>query len=50
MVENTGDVITDHGDGTDLVQSSVNYTLSPNVNLTLTGSSGLTAAGNKLDH
>src|SRR6185369_10763168 len=50
-VDNAGDVVTElPGEGTDLVQSSVNYTLSANVeNITLTGtSSGVNATGNAL--
>ena len=52
VVDNTGDVVTELTDeGTDLVQSSVTYTLSSNVeNLTLTGSSGLSGTGNALDN
>ena len=52
VVDNTGDVVTELTDeGVDLVQSSVTYTLSSNVeNLTLTGSSGLSGTGNALDN
>jgi Ca2+-binding RTX toxin-like protein len=52
VVDNTGDVIVEGaGEGVDLVQSSVNYTLSGGVeNLTLTGSSSLSATGNELDN
>ena len=51
-VDNTGDVITElTGEGTDAVSSSVTYTLATNVeNLTLTGTSGLSATGNDLDN
>ncbi|TND01466.1 MAG: putative rhizobiocin/RTX toxin and hemolysin-type calcium-binding protein [Gammaproteobacteria bacterium] len=49
VVDNTGDVVTENtGEGTDLVQSSVTYTLS-NVNvenLTLTGSTAINGTGN----
>ena len=52
VVENTGDVITENlNEGTDLVQSSVSYTLAANVdNLTLTGSSALNGTGNALNN
>jgi Ca2+-binding RTX toxin-like protein len=48
VVDNASDVITElAGEGTDIVQASVSYTLSANVeNLTLTGSSAINAAGN----
>ncbi|HUL02172.1 MAG TPA: calcium-binding protein, partial [Gemmatimonadales bacterium] len=48
VVDNTGDVITENaGEGADLVQSSVTYTLAANVdNLTLTGTSAINATGN----
>lgn len=50
VVENASDVVTEMaGQGTDLVQSSVNYTLSANVeNLTLTGAAALVGTGNIL--
>ncbi|MBI5907703.1 MAG: hypothetical protein HY853_03855 [Burkholderiales bacterium] len=60
VVDNVGDLVTENAaEGTDLVQSSINYTLTDNVeNLTLTGpsaASGLTPAntsgtGNALDN
>ncbi len=60
VVDNAGDLVTENSaEGTDLVQSSINYTLTDNVeNLTLTGptaASGLTPAntsgtGNALDN
>ena len=52
VVNNTGDVITeDEGAGTDLIQSSISYTASTNVeNLTLTGSSNINATGNALNN
>ncbi|KWT65078.1 MULTISPECIES: calcium-binding protein [unclassified Variovorax] len=48
LVDATADSVTElSGGGTDLVQSSVSYTLSANVeNLTLLGSSGISATGN----
>jgi Ca2+-binding RTX toxin-like protein len=48
VVDNVGDVITEvAGEGTDLVQSSVTYTLSANVdNLTLTGTTAIDGTGN----
>ena len=48
VVDATGDVVTEAASsGTDLVQSSVTYTLGTNVeNLTLTGTSALNATGN----
>jgi len=53
IVDNAGDVVSEHssGDGTDLVQSSVTYSLalSANVeNLTLTGSAAINGTGNEL--
>ncbi len=51
-VDNTGDVVReDSGEGTDIVYSSVTYTLGDNVeNLTLTGSSAINGTGNALDN
>ena len=48
LVDNTGDVVNEGASaGTDLVQSSANYTLSVNVeNLTLTGVAAINATGN----
>jgi len=53
VVDNTGDIVTENlNEGTDLVQSSVNYTLSGNAsgveNLTLTGIAAINATGNAL--
>ncbi|MBK7003297.1 MAG: hypothetical protein IPH35_26275 [Rhodoferax sp.] len=50
VVGNSGDVVTELlNEGTDLVQSSVTYTLSANVeNLTLTGSTTINGTGNDL--
>jgi Ca2+-binding RTX toxin-like protein len=50
VVNNSGDVVVEgSGAGTDLVKSSISYTLSANVeNLTLTGSAKINAAGNAL--
>ena len=52
VVDNTGDVITENAaEGTDLVQSSVTYTLAANVeNLTLTGTSAINGTGNASDN
>nr|WP_275672481.1 calcium-binding protein [Thermomonas alba] len=52
VVDNTGDVVTElASEGTDLVQASVTYTLSNNVeNLTLTGTSAINGTGNALDN
>jgi Ca2+-binding RTX toxin-like protein len=49
-VDNVGDVVTETGvSGTDIVQSSVSFTLGAYVeNLTLTGSGGLSGTGNTL--
>ena len=48
VVNHVNDVVTEStGEGTDLIQSSVSYTTSSNVeNLTLTGSGNITALGN----
>jgi len=52
VVDNTADeVIENAGEGTDTVLSSVNHTLSANVeNLTLTGSGSVNGSGNELDN
>lgn len=52
VVDNTGDQVSESAsEGTDLVQSSVIYTLAANVeNLTLTGSSAINGTGNELDN
>ena len=52
VVDNTGDVVTENlNEGTELVQSSVTYTLGANIeNITLTGSSAINATGNALDN
>ncbi|SFJ49124.1 Ca2+-binding protein, RTX toxin-related [Marinobacter persicus] len=52
IVDNAGDQVTElAGEGVDLVQSSVSYTLSDNVeNLTLTGYSSISGTGNDLDN
>ena len=49
-VDNAGDVVTENlGEGTDKVNSSVTYALSPNVeNLTLTGALAINGTGNDL--
>ncbi|WP_139294955.1 DUF4347 domain-containing protein, partial [Planktothrix tepida] len=51
-VDNAGDIVTElAGEGTDLVQSSVSYTLPANVeNLTLTGSAAINGTGNNLNN
>ena len=48
LVDNVGDVVTEAlNEGTDLVQSSVSFTLGANVdNLTLTGSGNINGTGN----
>ena len=52
IVDNTGDIVTENIDeGTDIVQSSVTYTLSANVeNLTLTGTASINGTGNDLNN
>jgi Ca2+-binding RTX toxin-like protein len=52
VVDNAADVVTENlNAGTDLVQSSVTYTLGTNVeNLTLTGTKAINATGNALDN
>jgi Ca2+-binding RTX toxin-like protein len=52
VVAQTGDVVAENsGEGTDLIQSSITYTLGTNVeNLTLTGSGRVNGTGNELDN
>jgi len=52
VVDQAGDVVTENlNEGTDLVKSSVNYTLASNVeNLTLTGTVATQGTGNALDN
>ena len=52
VVDNTGDIITENADeGTDTVQSAIDYTLGDNVeNLTLTGTANINGTGNELNN
>ena len=52
VVDNAADIVTENlNEGTDLVQSSVTYTLVNNVeNLTLTGTTSIHGTGNALDN
>ena len=52
VVDDGTDVVVENGgEGTDVVQSSVSYTLAANVeNLTLTGSGAINASGNELNN
>ncbi len=52
VVDNVGDIIIENAsEGFDVVQSSVSYTLSSNIeNLTLTGSGNINATGNDSDN
>ncbi|WP_281278037.1 calcium-binding protein [Novosphingobium umbonatum] len=52
IVDNAGDIAMEKiGEGTDLVMSSVNFSLGANVeNLTLTGTSSINGSGNSLDN
>ena len=52
IVENTQDQVFENvAEGTDLVQASVSYTLTTNVeNLTLTGTEGITGIGNEFNN
>jgi Ca2+-binding RTX toxin-like protein len=52
VVDNEGDIITENaGEGTDIVQSSITYTLGANIeNLTLTGSGNINGTGNVMNN
>ena len=52
VIDNAGDAVTEKlAEGTDLVQSSINYLLGSNVeNLNLTGLANLSGAGNELNN
>ena len=52
VLDNAGDVVTElANEGTDLVQSSLSYSLGANVeNVTLTGTAAITATGNSLNN
>ncbi|WP_185993737.1 beta strand repeat-containing protein [Variovorax sp. KBS0712] len=52
VVDHTGDVVTElANEGTDLVQSTITYTLGMNLeNLTLTGAEAIDGTGNALDN
>jgi Ca2+-binding RTX toxin-like protein len=52
VLDNAGDLVVEAaGEGTDLVNSSITYTLTDNVeNLTLTGSADISGTGNELNN
>ena len=52
IIDNSGDIITENsGEGTDLVQSNITYTLGTNVeSLTLTGTTAINGTGNELNN